>query len=77
MSRPKSNADTKHLQFAVGKRSYDRLVELKDKTEVARFADVIQDALVIYEAFVEDILAGNEIVVRTKDGKEIPYKANF
>jgi len=74
MARPKATGSTKHLQIDIGQRSFERLQRLKERTEVSKYGDVIADALRLYEAVVEDVLEGNEVLTRKDDGTEIPYR---
>ncbi len=74
MARPKATGATKHLQIDIGQRSFERLERLRECTEVSKYGDVISDALRLYEAIVEDVLEGNEVLTRKGDGTEIPYR---
>lgn len=74
MARPKTTAVTKHLQIDIGLRSFERLERLKASTEVSKYGDVIADALRLYEAIVEDVLEGHEVLTRKSDGTEVPYR---
>lgn len=73
MARPKVAGATKHLQIDIGQRSFERLERLRERTEVSKYGDVISDALRLYEAVVEDVINGNEVVAKTDKG-EVPYK---
>jgi len=74
MARPKPKGTAKHLQIDIGQRSFERLEAMKEKTEVSRYGDVIADALRLYESIIEDVEAGHEVLARTSDGTEIPYR---
>lgn len=74
MARPKSTGTSKHLQIDIGQRSFERLERLKERTEVSKYGDVISDALRLYEAIVQDVLEGHEVLTRKNDGTEIPYR---
>jgi IS1 family transposase len=74
MARPKNTRETKHVQIDLGVRSYDRLTRLKDLTEAGSYSEVFSDALRLYEAVVNDMSQGNEILVREKDGTTVPYR---
>ncbi|MGI9416841.1 MAG: hypothetical protein ACR2RA_03270 [Geminicoccaceae bacterium] len=41
---------------------------------MSKYGDVIADALQLYEAVMEDVLKGNEVLTRWDDGTEIPYR---
>lgn len=72
--KAKAMAPTQHLQIEIGQRSFDRLQKLRENTEVARYDDVIADALRLYETVVDDVLAGSQVLVRINDGTEVPYR---
>jgi IS1 family transposase len=74
MARPKNTRETKHVQIDLGVRSYERLARLKDLTEAGSYSEVFSDALRLYEAVVNDVTQGNEILVREKDGTMVPYR---
>jgi hypothetical protein len=74
MARSESTRETKHVQIDLGVRSYERLARLKDLTEAGSYSEVFSDALRLYEAVVNDVAQGNEILVREKDGTTVPYR---
>jgi IS1 family transposase len=74
MARPKNTRETKHVQIDLGVRSYERLARLKDLTEAGSYSEVFSDALRLYEAVVNDVTQGSEILVREKDGTTVPYR---
>ena len=74
MARPKNTRETRHVQIDLGVRSYERLARLKDLTEAGSYSEVFSDALRLYEAVVDDVSQGNEILVREKDGTTVPYR---
>ena len=55
-------------------RSFERLKALKAKTEAVSYAEVLKNALKIYEAIIQEIDSGNEIMIKQKDGQIFPYK---
>lgn len=73
MSRPKTTHTQKHLQIDVGQRTFDRLQRLKEVTEAGRYADVITNALRIYDSVVTDVLNGYQVIARKGDD-EVRYK---
>ena len=74
MARPKAMGSTKHLQIDIRQRSFGRLQYLRERTEVSNYGDVVADAFRLYEASVEDVLEGNEVLTCKEDGTEIPYR---
>jgi hypothetical protein len=43
----------------------ERLKALKDKTEAASYAEVIKNALRLYEALIGEAEAGQEVLIKT------------
>lgn len=68
---------TTRVQLELPKSSFERLKQLQERTEAASYAEVIRNALRLYEALVKEADAGNDIVVRQLDGSEVVYKAIF
>lgn len=52
----------------------ERLNALKDKTEAASRAEVVRNALRLYEALIEEIESGTQFLVRDKDGSIAPFR---
>jgi len=52
----------------------ERLNALKRKTEAASYAEVVKNALRLYEALIEDTDAGKQFLVRDADGSVSPYR---
>lgn len=69
---PKGQATTdsasKRIQMEMPPRSVERLKRLQEVTEAASYAEVMKNALRLYEALIEEVEAGNEIMV--KRGKD-------
>lgn len=70
---PKGQANTdgaaKRIQMDMPPRSVERLKRLQDVTEAASYAEVMKNALRLYEAMIDEVEAGNEVLV--KRGKDI------
>jgi len=62
------------VQFDLPPRSMDRLNALKLKTEAASYAEVLKNALRLYEALIEETEKGNEFMIRNEDGAIMPYR---
>lgn len=45
------------------------LVDLKEKTEAASYAEVFKNALKLYDGLIAEAERGGEFLVRDKDGK--------
>jgi len=71
----KTRTSTERLHIALTPRMMERLEYLKEKTEAASAAEVIRNAMRLYDTLIQEIEDGNEIFVRTKDGNFISYKA--
>lgn len=59
---------SKRIQMDMPPRSVERLKRLQEVTEAASYAEVMKNALRLYEALIEEVEAGNEIMV--KRGKD-------
>jgi len=62
------------VQFDLAPRSMERLTALKAKTEAASYAEVVKNALRLYEALIEETECGKQFLVRDKDGVISPYR---
>jgi hypothetical protein len=62
------------VQFDLPPRSMERLNTLRLKTEASSYAEVIKNALRLYEALVEEAEAGKQFLVRDKDGAVSPFR---
>ena len=52
----------------------ERLKAIKVKTEASSYAEVVKNALRLYEALIEETENGKEFLVRDKTGAVTPYK---
>jgi hypothetical protein len=62
------------VQLDFAPRSMDRLNALKAKTEATSYAEVVKNALRLYEALIEESEAGKQFLVRDKDGVVSPFR---
>ena len=62
------------VQFDLPPRSMDRLNTLKLKTEASSYAEVVKNALRLYEALIEETESGKQFLVRDKNGVVSPYR---
>lgn len=74
MSRNKDRRNLTHINVYLPDRSVGRLRELMNKTEAGTYSEVFSDALKLYEAILNDITQGSEIIVRQQDGSLVPYR---
>ena len=65
---------TTRVQLELPETSMNRLRALRDKTEAASYAEVLKNALRLYEALVKEAEEGNELVIRRKNGEQAEYK---
>ncbi len=68
---------TTRVQFEMPKKSYERLVDLREKIEASSHAEVIRRALQLYEAIIEEAEKGAEISIRSEKDGEIIYRPIF
>jgi Ribbon-helix-helix protein, copG family len=68
---------TTRVQLELPESSFERLKNLRDKTEASSYAEVMKNALRLYEALVAEAERGNEICVKQSDGKETSYRMLF
>jgi hypothetical protein len=62
------------VQFDLPPRSMDRLNALKRKTEASSYAEVVKNALRLYEALIEETDAGKQFLVRDAAGVVSPFR---
>lgn len=62
------------VQFDLGPRSVERLNALKLKTEASSYAEVVRNALRLYEALIEEAEQGKQFLVRDENGVVSPYR---
>lgn len=65
---------TTRVQLELQLRAMERLQAMKEKTEAVSYAEVVKNALRLYEALIEEVEKGNEFLMREKDGNTYPYK---
>ena len=62
------------VQLDFAPRSMERLSTLKRKTEAASYAEVVKNALRLYEALIEETENGKQFLVRDKAGSVAPFR---
>ena len=62
------------VQLDFAPRSMERLNALKAKTEAASYAEVVKNALRLYEALIEEAGDGKQFLVRDKNGVVAPFR---
>jgi len=65
---------TTRVQLEMPPQAMERLQKLKDRSEAASYAEVIRNALRLYEALVEEHEKGSEFSLKRADGETVQYK---
>lgn len=63
----------KRVQLDLSEQSMERLLALKQKTDSASYAEVVRNALKVYETLIQKKEYGNTFLLRDKEGKTIDY----
>ena len=67
------NTSNKRLNLELSEKTQTRLQDLKSKTEATSYAEVIKNALRLYEAVISEAEAGNAFMVREPSGQMKEY----
>jgi hypothetical protein len=62
------------VQLELPPQAMVRLQKMKDRTEAASYAEVIRNALRLFEALVEEHEKGSEFSLKRTDGEVVQYK---
>ncbi|HKU55029.1 MAG TPA: hypothetical protein VJP60_06675 [Rhizomicrobium sp.] len=65
---------TTRVQLEMPPQAMVRLQKMKDRTEAASYAEVIRNALRLFEALVEEHEKGAEFSLKRADGEVVQYK---
>ncbi len=65
---------TTRVQLELPPQAMDRLQRLKERTEAASYAEIIRNALRLFEALVEEHEEGAEFSLKRANGETIAYK---
>jgi hypothetical protein len=65
---------TTRVQLEMPPQAMERLQRLKDKTEAASYAEVIRNALRVFEALVTEHEGGAEFYLKRPTGESVAYK---
>ena len=65
---------TTRVQLEMPPQAMERLQKLKDRTEAASYAEVIRNALRLFEALVDEHEKGAEFSLKRADGEVVQYK---
>lgn len=66
-------AAVKRVQLDLAEKAMARLTYLKEKTEAPSYAEVVKNALRLYEAIIEEAEAGNTFQVKDPEGRVKEY----
>ena len=69
-----SERSTTRVQLEMPPQAMERLTRLKEKTEAASYAEVIRNALRVFEALAEEHEKGSEFSLKRADGQTVAYK---
>jgi hypothetical protein len=74
MARPlnETKKNTKRVQMDMPEKSLERLKRLQTITEAASYAEVLRNSLRLYEALINEVESGNQLLI-DRDGKVSPY----
>lgn len=67
MAPSENLGQTKRIQMDMPPKSIERLKRLQKVTEAASYAEVMRNALRLYEAMVNEVEEGHEILVKRDD----------
>jgi hypothetical protein len=62
------------VQLDFPPRAMERLNALKAKTEASSYAEVVKNALRLYEALIEEDESGKQFLTRDKNGVVAPFR---
>lgn len=62
------------VQLDLPPHSMKRLEDLKNVTEASSYAEVVRNAIRLYEAMVQETAAGRQFLVQDQSGTITPYK---
>lgn len=65
---------TTRVQLEMPESSMNRLLWIKDETEATSYAEVVKNALQLYEAMIKDRKGGKEFLIKDEDGNVGPYR---
>jgi dihydroxyacid dehydratase/phosphogluconate dehydratase len=68
---------TTRVQLELPETSMERLKALREMTEASSYAEVMKNALRLYEALIKEAEQGNELRIKNKRGQETGYKLIF
>jgi len=73
-SQERTKVRKNRVQLDFAPRAMERLNALKLKTEASSYAEVVKNALQLYEALIEETESGKQFLTRDKDGVVSPFR---
>ncbi|WP_395404148.1 hypothetical protein ACHMW6_34875 [Pseudoduganella sp. UC29_106] len=70
----KATKATTRVQLELAEKSFERLNALKDKTEAASYAEVMKNALRLYESIIAQHDAGKRLCLKDSNGNITEYE---
>lgn len=70
----KKEKTSTRVQLELPEKSMERLLALKDKTEAASYAEVIKNALRLYENMIYQHESGKQVLLKDSNGSVIEYQ---
>lgn len=70
----KKTTKTTRVQIEMPEKSFDRLNLLKEKTEATSYAEVLKNALRLYESIIMQYDDGKRLLLRDKEGNLTEYE---
>ncbi len=74
MAPENAERTTTRVQLELPPQAMERLQRLKEKTEAASYAEVIRNALRLFEALVDEHDKGSEFALKRPNGETVSYK---
>ena len=71
---PGEERATTRVQLELSPQAMERLQKMKDRTEAASYAEVIRNALRLFEALLDEHEKGAEFSLKRADGEIVQYK---
>ena len=65
---------TTRVQLEMPPQAMERLQKLKEKTEAASYAEVIRNALRVFEALIQEHDSGAEFSLKRPNGETVAYR---
>jgi hypothetical protein len=72
--RGEGERSTTRVQLEMPPQAMERLQRLKEKTEAASYAEVIRNALRVFEALVQEHESGSEFSLKRPSGETVAYR---